>query len=249
MLPALLCILLAASAPAAAPAPPTAAAPAPPAPPPLEEIVRRAAAVQEKRPQQLACNVEIRASLLDSDGNPKEAQILERSERWDHGTARPGPLTKVIEGARTLPPAELAEAIADDGRKQQDLEARKLRGEGKELEPVFASARTALTDFKLLREEALAGRRTWVLSFTPRPGAKDGRAGTAWIDAETFLALRVTSSPRPLPDHVDQLQIDEEQQMTAQGEAAPLQTKIESSGGFFFLKRRMKLETIWSDCR
>ena len=234
-------LLLAAPAPAASAAPSAAL--------PVEELVRRATAAQEKRPQHLTCKVEIRASLLDSDGNASEAQVLERSERWEAGVSRPGPLTKVVSEGRTLPPAELADAVADDARKQQDLGARRQRGEGQELAPVFAAARAALTTFTLLREEPLSGRRTLVLAFTPKPGAKDGRAGTAWVDAETFLPLRVTSSPQPLPDHVDRLQIDEEQQLTADGETAPLRTKIESAGGFFFLRRRMKLETNWSDCR
>ena len=226
---------------------------APPPPdrpaPPLDEVVRRASAVQEKRPQKLTCRVEIRASLLDSDGNAKEAQVLERSERWESGVARPGPITKVVADGRTLPPAELAEAALDDARKQQDLDARRQRGEGKELAPVFSAARVPLTLFKLLHEELLAGRRTVALAFAPLPGTQDGRAGTAWIDAETFLPVRVTSSPQPLPDHVDSLVMDEEQQLTAHGEVAPLRTKIESAGGFFFLRRRMKLETTWSDCR
>ena len=242
-----------APAPATRAAPPPAAAQPPPAPaqpaPALDELVRRASAAQEKRPEALACRVAIRAALLGTDGATKELQEQERTERWESGVARRGPITKVVIDGRPLPAAEVAEAAAEDQRKQADLEARSQRGEGKELAPIFATARLPLTVFELLREETLAGRRAYVLGFKPRPGAKDGRAGTAWIDASTFAPLRISSSPLPLPDHVDSLVIDEEQQLTAQGEVAPLRTKIESAGGFFFLRRHLRLETTWSDCR
>jgi hypothetical protein len=218
-------------------------------PPALEELVRRAVAAQSKKPQRLSCKVETRAWLLDSSGQPKEEQLLERSESWTSGTASLGPLTKVVADGKPLSEKELAEANLQEAQKQADLDERQKKGEGQELRPVFAAESVAQTSFTLAREEQLAGRRAWVLSFAPKPGARDGRAGTAWLDAETGLALKVTSSPSPLPSHVDAMELDEEQQLTAAGEVAPLRTRIDSSGGILFLKRHFRLETKWIDCR
>ncbi len=248
----LLCLLLAAGvaapAPAALPAPPT---PAPAVAPTttLDELVARASAVQEQKPQRLTCKVVIRASLLDSDGNPKEVQDLERTESWQAGKSKRGPITRSAMDGKPLTPAELQEANAADAKKQADFDARQQRGEGQELGPVFSKARVAQTVFKLLREEPLAGRRAFLLEFAPKPGVKDGRAGTAWVDAETFVALQVHSSPKPLPDHVDKLNMEEEQIASAQGEVVPKRMYIDGAGGFFFLKRRFRLETSWSDCK
>jgi hypothetical protein len=252
MIPTLLCLMLAAgaAAPVAPAAPAPVAAPAPPAPAPtLDEVVARASAVQEKKPQKLTCKVAIRASLLDSDGKPKEVQELERTESWEAGKSRRGPITKSATDGKPLTPKELQEVNAEDAKKQADFDARQQRGEGQELGPVFSKARAASLLFKLLREEPLGGRRALVLEFTPKPGIKDGRAGTAWVDAETFVALRVTSSPKPLPDHVDKMNMEEEQTLTAQGEVVPKRMFIDGEGGFFFLKRRFRLETDWSDCK
>jgi hypothetical protein len=251
MISTLLSLLLAAgpaATPPAAPAPVPAAAPAAAAPT-LDEVVARASAVQEKKPQRLTCKVTIRASLLDSDGKPKEAQEMERSETWVDGKGKRGPLTKVLADGKPLSPAELQEANAEDEKKQKDFDERQQRGEGQELGPVFSKARVALTIFKLLREEPLGGRRAFVLEFAPKPGVKDGRAGTAWVDAETFLPLQLHASPRPLPDHVDKLEMEEEQTLSAQGEAVPKRLFIDGSGGFFFLKRHFRLETSWSECK
>ena len=246
----LLALLLASATPAATPAPAPAPAAPPAAPAPtLDELIQRASAVQERRPKQRTCKVEIRASLLDSDGNPKEVQELERSESWTEGKSKRGPLTKMVTDGKPATPKELQEAIAEDEKKQADFDARQQRGEGQELAPVFAKGRLEQTTFKLLREEQLAGRRAFVVEFAPKPGVKDGRAGTAWIDAETFLPAQVHSSPKPLPDHVEKMVMEEEQAVTAQGEAAPKRLFIDGAGGFFFLKRYFRLETKWSDCR
>ena len=256
MIPSLLGLMLvagAAPAPvAAAPAPvpaASAATTAPAASPALDDLVARASAVQEKRPQRLTCKVVIRASLLDSDGAPKELQELERTESWEAGKSKRGPITKSAMDGKPLTPVELQEANADDAKKQADFDARQQRGEGQELGPVFGKAHVAQTVFKLLREEPLGGRRAWVLEFSPKPGIKDGRAGTAWVDAETFVALQVHSSPKPLPDRVDKMLMEEEQTVSAQGEVVPKRMFIDGAGGFFFLKRRFRLETAWSDCK
>jgi hypothetical protein len=252
MISTLLCLLVLAAGPVVAPAaaaPTPAPAPAAPPAPTLDEVVARASAVQEKKPQRLTCKVSIRASLLDSDGKPKEAQEMERSESWAAGKSKRGPLTKVLADGKPLSPAELQEAIAEDEKKQKDFDERQQRGEGQELGPVFGKARVPLTVFKLVGEELLGGRRALVLEFAPKPGVKDGRAGKAWVDAETFLPLQIHASPKPLPDHVDKLNMEEEQTLTPQGEAVPKQLFIDGSGGFFFLKRRFRLETSWSECR
>jgi hypothetical protein len=236
----------AASGAAAAPAP---AAPAPSAAPTLDEIVRRASAVQEKKPQKAVCKVLIRASLLGRDGKEKEAQELERSERWEAGKGRHGPLTKVVADGKPASAAELAEANADDEKKQKEFEERQARGEGQELGPVFGKVRVEQTTFKLLREEALGGRRCYVLAFAPKPGTKDGRMGTAWIDAETFLPVQVLSQPKPLPEHVDLMNLEESQQLSALGEVLPSRLSIEGAGGFLFLRRHFRLETRWVECK
>ena len=251
MISALVGLMLAAGAPAPAPAAPPApaATSAQTAVPALDEVVARASAVQEKKPQRLSCKVAIRASLLDSDGNPKEVQELERTESWEAGKSRRGPITKSAMDGKPLTPVELQEANAEDAKKQADFDARQQRGEGQELGPVFSKPRVAQSVFKLVREEPLAGRRAFLLEFAPKPGIKDGRAGTAWVDAETFVPLQLHSSPKPLPDHVDKLLMEEEQSLSPQGELVPRRLFIDGSGGFLFLKRHYRLETTWSGCK
>lgn len=73
----------------------------------------------------------------------------------------------------------------------------------KETEPPKDAARKELSrdnyDFKLLGEEALNGRRCYLLGLNPKREEKDLLRGKLWIDAETYNILRIEGSPVKSP--------------------------------------------------
>lgn len=54
-------------------------------------------------------------------------------------------------------------------------------------------------DFELLGEEALDGRRCFLLSMNPRREEKDLLRGKLWVDAESYNIRRVEGSPAKNP--------------------------------------------------
>ncbi|HEY3767537.1 MAG TPA: outer membrane lipoprotein-sorting protein [Candidatus Angelobacter sp.] len=54
-------------------------------------------------------------------------------------------------------------------------------------------------DFKLLGEEALNGRRCYLLGLNPKREEKDLLRGKLWVDSETYNILRIEGSPVKSP--------------------------------------------------
>jgi Outer membrane lipoprotein-sorting protein len=69
----------------------------------------------------------------------------------------------------------------------------------KETEPPKDAQKKALSPdnytFQLLGEEAMDGRRCYVLSLNPRRDEKDLLRGKVWVDAETYNIHRIEGSP------------------------------------------------------
>lgn len=244
---ALLCLAPAAPRPAA-PAPPP--APPPAAPLSVDEIVRRAAAQQARAPQGLTCNLVSRAWELDGHGKPGGELRQEHEVSWQGGTLQHGKTTVRSYAGKPFSAEEMKAADKEDEKKRKQLEEAKAKGEARESEPVFAAFRVPLHAFKLLREEPLDGRRAYVLSVEPKPQAgPEGRSGTAWVDAESFVVLRGTYAPKPLPDHVDRMELEERFARTAEGDTVPVLLRTEATGGFWFFKKRVRFESSFEGCR
>ena len=218
-----------------------------------DEIARRASARLENKPAKLTCTVEIDAAQIDSEGKPVETHSELLEETWDHGKAEQGLPAQISVDGKPLTGDDFKKAIDEEKTKRAEMKEHEEKNEGGDVQAPFAKEQLAHHKFTLLRQEQLDGRPAYVLGVAPLENKRDDlrvtREGTAWIDAESFVPLRIESHASPLPKHVDKMEFLEEFAPTAQGETAPRSLRIEVKGGILFFTKTFRVSTRWRGCK
>jgi hypothetical protein len=247
-----LCALAAAVVCAAAPLASRASDLAPAAELPVQEIVQRASAQLGRKPKKLRCNVELRALELDSLGKPTDTEERALIETWRDGVAEQGlPYQRSSDG-KPLTADELAKANQDEAQQRAEMKQHEENGEGGHVDAPLEAAQVPRHKFTLLRRDQLDGRPVYVLAVAPQSLKPDERVvtreGTIYVDAQTFVPLKLDTHALPLPRHADRMDLQEEFALTAAGETVPKFLSIEIKGGVLFFTRTYRVETRWTRC-
>ncbi|MBS2025935.1 MAG: hypothetical protein JST92_26350, partial [Deltaproteobacteria bacterium] len=187
---------------------------------------------------------------LDKDGKPGDLLEFKQELSWVNGKLTHGKTLSRTYAGKPFPEQDMKKADEEEDKKRRQAELREKDGEADPGKPMFTAFRPPLHTFKLLGEEQVAGRRAYKLEVTPRPEAREnGRVGTAWIDAQTFVPLKGIYSPNPLPSSVDSMELEEDFVPGPQGESVPSLSRTKAKGGFWFMKKNVVLEQRYEGCK
>lgn len=128
--------------------------------------------------------------------------VVTRDYKLFEGENRIRAKSRVIAQITVVPPDSKNYAIENpDGSLLGEKIVRKML----DGEVAFAkdTASTDITrenyDFRLVREDELDGQRCYVLELLPKRKSKNLLRGTIWVDANTYLPLRVEGEPAKTP--------------------------------------------------
>lgn len=128
--------------------------------------------------------------------------IVTRDYKVFEGEDRNQAKSRVVADITVVPPGSKKYTIenAEGSRLEETIVRKMLDGE-----VAFAkdSGSTDIThenyDFQLVREDQLNGQRCYVLELLPKRKSKDLLRGTIWVDARTYLPLRIEGEPAKSP--------------------------------------------------
>ncbi len=110
--------------------------------------------------------------------------------------------SKVLAEVDYVPPSRKEFSIrnAEGSERGEGIVRRVLEHEAKMArQPVRSDFCTDNYDFALLGQETLNGRPTYVLQLKPKHDVVELLRGKAWVDAESFLVVRVEGEPAKNP--------------------------------------------------
>jgi len=211
----------------------------------IDQIVRLA---QEARVKQelyvidytCFCIEELR--ILDKNGKVKHQETTKRKV-YVKGDITHDELMSIQKKGKPFSDKEIKER-----QKEIDKEERK---KGKEKDSKWASPfeekGEGKFEFKLLREDTLNSRATYVIFVNPKEKAKELLRGLYWIDKQSFRILRSEFSPSENPQFVKEMKVFVDFMEVNNGVFLPQVFKIKGKGGFLFFKTNFEMERTCQD--
>ncbi len=116
----------------------------------------------------------------------------------------------------------------------------------------FYASRQGLVAYNRIAEDTLEGKSCVRYHFEEAPGATDKTdqgpvVGTAWIERETGLPVKVEYRPKKLPSRVSAYTMTILFQARPDGSVVPREAGLEMTGGFLFIKRVVQIHKSFSD--
>lgn len=116
----------------------------------------------------------------------------------------------------------------------------------------FYASRLGLVTYSRIAEETLDGKSVVRYQFEEAPGPTDKSdqgpvVGTAWIERETGLPVKVEYHPKKLPSRLSAYSMTVLFQARLDGSVVPREAHLEMKGGFLFIKRVVQLHKTFSD--
>lgn len=116
----------------------------------------------------------------------------------------------------------------------------------------FYASRQGLVTYNRVGEDTLDGKSCVRFQFeeAPAPTDKSGEGptvGTAWVERESGLPVKVESHPKKLPAHASAYTVTMLFEVRPDGSAVPREVHVDTRGGFLFIKRVVRLHQNLTD--
>lgn len=209
------------------------------------EIVRSAQEARKKQELYVIdytclCIEELR--ILDKNGKVKHQETTKRKV-YVKGDITHDELVSIQKNEKPLSDKEIQER-----QKEMDKEETK---KGKEEDSIwispFEEKGKGKFEFKLVREDTVNSRATYVIFVNPKEKAKELIQGLYWIDKQSFRILRSEISPSENPQFVKEMKISVDFTEVDNGVFLPQVFKIKGKGGFLFFKTNFEMERTCQD--
>ncbi len=211
----------------------------------IDQIVRLAQEARKKQELYVIdytclCNEELR--ILDKNGKVKHQETTKRKV-YVKGDITHDELKSIQKKGKPLSDKEIKKR-----QKEIDEEERK-KGKEKDSKWVspFEEKGKGQFEFKLVREDTVNSRATYVIFVNPKEKAKELVQGLYWIDKQSFRILKSEFSPSKNPQFVKEMKIFVDFTEVDNGVFLPQVFKIKGKGGFLFFKTNFEMERTCQD--
>jgi hypothetical protein len=199
-----------------------------------DPLWRRATASVSLARHAVAARIVTRTEVFDGSGKKMESvEEVQELTGWD--------------GEKPLMKSETKRDVVKDS-------GLKVRIEVKATDNPFYASRQGLVAYKRVGEDTLEGKSCVRFQFEeaqdPADKSDDGPfVGTAWVERESGLPVKVEYHPKKLPARVSAYTITVLFEGRPDGSAVPREAHLDMRGGFLFIKRVVRLQmslTEWT---